>query len=100
LAICITWYGHPLSKLGRRGGRGRGRGRGRGTHFQEKQPQVSDFRHATPLALAIPVAVFRFGSRFILGISTGKVMWHVGIYTFTIFFISSVIEIGVINVYV
>ena len=30
------------------------RGReGLGTHFQEKQPQVLDFRHATPLALHI-----------------------------------------------
>ena len=26
---------------------------GLGTHFQEKQPQVLDFRHATPLALHI-----------------------------------------------
>jgi len=40
----LVWS--PLSKLGRRGG-------GLGTHFQEKQPQVLDFRHTTPLLFAV-----------------------------------------------
>ena len=44
----ISYNGYLLSQLGKRGGGGGGLG----PHFREKQPQVSDFRRATPLRAA------------------------------------------------
>src|ERR1700730_16131452 len=47
--ICHVHYFLWLSPIQiRKEGGGGGRG-GRGPHFREKQPQVSDFRRATPL---------------------------------------------------